>query len=72
MAVAFAGQWRDIPLDDARHWELCAEEMRAVAEAMQSKECRAMAVRIAEGYERLAGHAERRGGCRAQDANPTA
>jgi hypothetical protein len=45
-------------LDDAEHWRLCAEEMRAVAVELLSDECRATALRPAEGYDRLAAHAE--------------
>jgi hypothetical protein len=57
-----------MPIDDAEHWRLCAEEMRMVAENMKSAECRGVALRIAKDYERLAGHAERRAG---QDAKTT-
>jgi hypothetical protein len=49
-------------LNDAEHWWLCAEEMRTAAEGMRSEECRATALRIAEDYDRLARHAERRAG----------
>ena len=60
MAAASAGDWRTIPSDDAEHWRLCAEEMRVIAENMRAEDCRAMALRMAEGYERLARHAEHR------------
>ena len=70
MAVAAPGRWRAIPLEDAQHWQLCAEEMRAIAEDMQSRECQAMALLIAQDYERLAQLAEARSGHDgAQNAN---
>ena len=46
--------------NDAKHWRFRAEEMRAAAEAMNDEMCRAMALRIAEDYERLAVLAEQR------------
>ena len=45
-------------LTDAMHWRLCADQMRIAAEAMLSEECRAIALRLAEDYDRLARHAE--------------
>jgi hypothetical protein len=47
-------------LDDARQWYDRAEEMRIVADGMQSQHNRLIALRLAEDYERLARHAERR------------
>ena len=44
--------------DEAIEWMARAEEMRTVAETMRDKECKAMALRIAEDYERLARRAE--------------
>jgi hypothetical protein len=49
--------------DDAEHGRFSAEEMRAIAEEMLSEECRAMALRVAEGYDRLAAQAERHAAC---------
>ena len=45
-------------LDDAKQWRLCAEEIRTAAEDMLSEQCRAIALRLAEDYDRLARHAE--------------
>jgi hypothetical protein len=44
--------------DEAIEWLARAEEMRAVAATMRDKNCKAMALRIAEDYERLARRAE--------------
>ena len=49
-------------LTDAMHWRLCADQMRIAAEAMLSEECRAIALRLAEDYDRLARRAEGAGG----------
>jgi hypothetical protein len=43
---------------DIAQWWNCAEEMRTLAEDMRDPNCRAMAVRLAEGYERLPHRAE--------------
>ena len=47
-------------LTDAMHWRLCADQMRIAAEAMLSEECRAIALRLAEDYDRLARQARAR------------
>jgi hypothetical protein len=47
-------------LEDAKHWRFCAEELRTAADDMLSDQCRAMALRIADGYDCLARHAEDR------------
>jgi hypothetical protein len=47
-------------LNDALAWRLCAEEMRCMAELLHHEKCRAMALRIADGYDRLAQRAEDR------------
>jgi hypothetical protein len=46
--------------DDARQWRDRAEEMRMVAEGMQSEQNKKIALRLAAHYDRLAVHAERR------------
>jgi len=46
--------------DDARQWRDRAEEMRMVAEGMQSEQNKKIALRLAADYDRLAVHAERR------------
>jgi hypothetical protein len=43
-------------LDDAKQRRLCAEEIRTAAEDMLGE--RAMALQLAEDYDRLARHAE--------------
>ena len=48
--------------DEAIEWLARAEEMRAVATTMRDKNCKAMALRIAEDYERLARRAEESAG----------
>ena len=48
--------------DEGIEWLARAEEMRPVAETMRDRECRAMALRIAEDYERLARRAEESAG----------
>ena len=50
-------------LDDAKQWRFCAEELRTAAEEMLSERCRATALRLAEGYDRLAQHAENQRRC---------
>jgi hypothetical protein len=47
-------------LDDAKQWRFCAEELRTAAENMLSEQCREMTLRVADGYDRLAQHAEER------------
>jgi hypothetical protein len=44
---------------DAEQWLFRAEEMRTVAADMHDQHCKEMALRLAEGYERLAHQAER-------------
>ena len=44
---------------DAEQWLFRADEMRTLAENMRDQHCKEMALRIAEGYERLAHQAER-------------
>ena len=46
--------------DDAQQWRDRAEEMRMVAEGMQSEQNKKIALRLAADYDRLAVHAERR------------
>ena len=46
--------------EDARYWRDRAEEMRMVAEGMQSEQNKKIALRLAADYDRLAVHAERR------------
>ena len=43
--------------DDARQWRDRAEEMRMVAEGMQSEQNKKIALRLAADYDRLAMHA---------------
>jgi hypothetical protein len=40
-------------IDSARHWHMRAEEVRAMAEDMIDPVAKAIALRIAEDYERL-------------------
>jgi hypothetical protein len=47
-------------LDNPDHWRERAEEARSVAEQLTDPVARAMMSRIAEDYERLAEHAQRR------------
>jgi hypothetical protein len=47
-------------INDPEHWRSRAEEARSLAEEMTDLEARAMMLRIAEGYDRLAQHAEGR------------
>ena len=48
-------------LDDPQHWLGQAEEARTLAEQMNEAESKQTMLRIAQDYERLAAHAERRG-----------
>jgi hypothetical protein len=48
--------------DETIEWLARAEEMRAVAAEMLDANCKAMAPRIAEDYERLARRADESGG----------
>jgi hypothetical protein len=47
-------------LSDARQFRSRAEELRATAEDMQNEYCREAAGRLADDYDRMARHAERR------------
>jgi hypothetical protein len=47
-------------VDDPAHWRVRAEEAQTLADEMSDKVSRAMMLQIAEGYERLAKHAEER------------
>ena len=40
-------------LSDAKQWRLCAEEIRTAAEDMLGEQCRAIALRLEEDYDRL-------------------
>lgn len=42
---------------NARYWDLKAEEARAVADVMQTTVAREIMLRIAAGYDQLAEHA---------------
>jgi hypothetical protein len=47
-------------INDPNHWRARAEEARAIADEMSDIEARAAMLRIADGYDRLAQHAEAR------------
>ena len=47
-------------VDDPAHWRGRAEGARTLADEMSDEISRAMMLEIAEGYERLAKHAEER------------
>jgi hypothetical protein len=50
----------DTFLEDAERWRNRAEEMRMIAEEMISEHNKAVALRLADSYERLAELAEKR------------
>jgi hypothetical protein len=47
-------------LDDPEHWRGRAEEARTVAEQLTDPIAKAMMLRIAEDYDRIADHAQQR------------
>jgi hypothetical protein len=47
-------------LDNAAHWRARAKESRVLAEQLHDPESRRMMLTVAESYERLADHADRR------------
>jgi len=49
---------------DNQHWRERAEEARSIAEQLSDPDAKRMMLRIADDYERLAQHAERRAASR--------